>query len=481
MKKFLSLILATCLTATAAFMTSCGDRQDPSSEKPESTSDSSSDDIGADGWNPQNILSRPTEKDDIRIGTYVTFADTATGLSGKDQVERYYYAGLNFMPMICTLPKAGMLTDEEKKYISRDLTDNKWWGKIDELMQEYNMVYYFSELSGLANDHELSGRRESMINDYAVSDARDIIPGLKNCVGVKLVDEPAIDSFGEFARWARYYSNITDSDGTPLRLDALVNHIGNYDYLSQWVEKAGRSVNMISYDAYPFLRGGVNYATLTLMDQARKLANRNNMRVAIYPQACAWSGSVMPNLSQIKWHFSTNLALGATQFTYFNYIMYPNEGCYDAIFAIDGTVLHPEILEGLTEYHKEIRALDANVRLTDYQVTESYMTYSDIGIKMLPATGFIINKEGLGSADLLITKFEAKDTEIEDYYVNIVNNSFEKGLENQEFLLDENAKYDHLEIYNYKTGKFEPLDLVNGAFTLSLEVSGSAFIRVVVA
>ena len=61
-------------------MTSCGDRQDPSSEKPESTSDSSSEDIGADGWNPQNILSRPTEKDDIRIGTYVSFADTATGL-----------------------------------------------------------------------------------------------------------------------------------------------------------------------------------------------------------------------------------------------------------------------------------------------------------------------------------------------------------------------------------------------------------------
>ena len=162
-------------------------------------------------------------------------------------------------------------------------------------------------------------------------------------------------------------------------------------------------------------------------------------------------------------------------------MMYPNEGCYDAIFAMDGTVLHPELLEGLTEYHKEIRALDANVRLTDYKVTESYMTSSDIGIKMLPATGFIINKEGLGSADLLITKFEPKKAGSTDTYINIVNNSFVKGLENQEFLLDETAEYDHLEIYNYKTGKFEPLDVINESFVLSLDVSGSAFIKVVAA
>ena len=153
MKKFLSLILATCLLATTAFMASCGSSDNSSdSGKPDP-------DVEFDGWTPDNILQRPVEKDDIRIGTYVAFADTATQLSGKDQVERYYYAGLNFMPMICTLPKSGILDDNEKTYISRDLTDSKWWGKIDELMLEYNMTYYFSELSGLANDHESSGKK----------------------------------------------------------------------------------------------------------------------------------------------------------------------------------------------------------------------------------------------------------------------------------------------------------------------------------
>lgn len=108
MKKFLSLILATCLLATTAFMASCGSSDNSSdSGKPDP-------DVEFDGWRPDNILQRPVEKDDIRIGTYVAFADTATQLSGKDQVERYYYVGLNFMPMICTLPKSGILDDNEK-------------------------------------------------------------------------------------------------------------------------------------------------------------------------------------------------------------------------------------------------------------------------------------------------------------------------------------------------------------------------------
>ncbi len=477
MKKFLSMILAACFAASAVLMAACtSGNSGTTSTGSESVSSS---EVEFDGWTPENILLRPVEKDDIRIGSYVSFADTAKGWSGRDQVERLYYAGLNFMPMICTLPKAGMLTETEKTYISRDLTDSKWWGKIDELMQEYNMVYYFSELSGLANDHESSTRRDSMANSDAVADARNIIPNLKNCVGVKLVDEPKPDAFEEFAKWARYYSRITDADGNVLGLDALVNHIGSYDYMAEWVNKAGSGVNIISFDAYPFLNGGINYATLTLMDQVRKLANSKNMRVAMYPQSCAWAGARMPNLKEIIWHFNTNLALGATQFTYFNYTMYPNEGCYDAIFAIDGSVLHQDILDGLTEFHKEIRALDANVRLTDFKVTESYMTSAQIGIAMLPATGFIINREGLGSTDLLITKFQPNDYESSVSYINIVNNSFENPMYDQEFLLDDNAEYDYLEMYNYKTGKFEPLDVVNNSFMLSLEASEAAFIKVV--
>ena len=44
---------------------------------------------------------------------------------------------------------------------------------------------------------------------------------------------------------------------------------------------------------------------------------------------------------------------------------------------------------------------------------------------------------------------------------------------------DDNANIEHLETYNYKTGKFEPLDVVNNSFIMSLEASEAAFIKVV--
>lgn len=432
-----------------------------------------------DGWNVNNILERPVEKDDVRFGSYVAFSDTGKGWSGVDQIERLYYAGLNFMPMICTLPKAGVLTEEEQKYISRDLTDSKWWGKIDALLTEYNMVYYFSELSGLANDHESSGRRESMINDDALKDARRIIPELKNCVGVKIVDEPAISSFPEYAKWAKYYAAITDANGNSLKLDALVNHIGNYAYLKGWAEQAGATVGMLSYDAYPFGGGGgINYGVITLLNQIRPIANQLGMRIAIYPQSCGWSGVRMPSLDEIKWHVNSNLALGATQFTYFNYTMYPSEGCFDAIFGLDGAVLHPEILEGLTELHKEIRALDANVRLSHYNVTQAYGTKKGRGLNVLP-DDWTISSEGIKDLDLIFSVFEPKNEYFEyEKYINIVNNSTTDEVISREVLLGENSNITGIEAFNPETGKFEGVGLMNGAFEINLEKSGSLFLRI---
>ena len=74
MKKFLSMILAACFAASAALMASCaGGNTGKTSAGSESVSSSEEE---FDGWTPDNILSRPVEKDDIRIGSYVSFADT---------------------------------------------------------------------------------------------------------------------------------------------------------------------------------------------------------------------------------------------------------------------------------------------------------------------------------------------------------------------------------------------------------------------
>ena len=429
-------------------------------------------------WTVNNILERPVEKDDVRIGSYVCFSDTGKGWSGVDQVERLHYAGLNFMPMICTLPKSGVLTEEEQKYITRDLTDGKWWGKIDELMTEYNMVYYFSELSGLANDHESSIRRESMINDEALKDARTIIPQLKNCVGVKIVDEPAITSFPTYAKWAKRYAAITDANGETIGLDALVNHIGAYDWIKEWANQAGSTVGMLSYDAYPFSNGGTNYGVVTLLNQVRVLAKERGMRIAVYPQSCNWNGFRMPNLEEIRWHVNSSIALGATQLTYFNYTMYPSEGCADAVFGLDGSVLHPEILEGLTKLNKEIRTLDSVVRLSHYNVVDAYATKGGRGLNVMPSN-WTISSDGIKDLDLMFTVFEAKDEYFEfDKYINVVNNSTTDDVVSREVLLGENSEITGIEAFNAETGKFEPVGMMNGAFELSIEKGGSVFLKI---
>jgi hypothetical protein len=74
MKKFLSLILATCLLATTAFMASCGSSDNSSdSGKPDP-------DVEFDGWTPDNILQRPVEKDDIRWQISTACAHGAKGI-----------------------------------------------------------------------------------------------------------------------------------------------------------------------------------------------------------------------------------------------------------------------------------------------------------------------------------------------------------------------------------------------------------------
>ena len=465
-KRLISLAIAAFTALSCVAFSACGGGSQPAKKD------------DSDVWTVNNILERPVEKDDVRIGSYVSFADTGKGWSGVDQVERLHYAGLNFMPMICTLPKAGVLTEEEQKYITRDLTDGKWWGKIDELMTEYNMVYYFSELSGLANDHEASTRRESMINDEALKDARTIVPQLKNCVGVKIVDEPGIDSFPTYAKWAKRYSAITDADGKTIGLDALVNLIGAYDWIREWSNQAGPTVGMLSFDAYPFNNAGTNYGVITVLDQVRELANRTGMRVAVYPQSCNWNGARMPNLEEIRWHVNSSIALGATQLTYFNYTMYPSEGCSDAIFGLDGSVLHPDILEGLTKLHKEIRTLDAAVRLSHYNVTTTYATQAGRGLNVMPSN-WTISNDGIKDLDLMFTVFEAKDEYFEfRKYINVVNNSVTQDIVSREILLGENSEITGVEAFNAETGKFEPVGMMNGAFELSIEKGGSVFLRI---
>ena len=428
-RKATALLLCICLFATFLLFAGCGTKDDAGDVHEGET---------VEVWTPENILEKPVTADDLRIGSYVSFADTKKGWSAVDQIERYYYAGINFMPLASTIPSAGMLTKEEKEYISR------------------------------------------VLSDEALDDARTIIPTLQNCVGVHVVDEPAESAFADCALWARRYAAIKGDDGERLGLDALVNMLPEVNFAG-WMEQAGSSVGVLGHDSYPFNAGGTNYDVLRQMNTMRKVANEYGVRLSCFPQSCAWAGKRMPNFEEIEWNINTYLAFGFTQFMYFNYIIYPNEGCYDAVFAMDGSVLHPELHESLTQFHKELRALDANIGLNGLKAAEVYLTSSSApgGTDRLP-DGWIVDREGLAGKDLILSLFTPKEEGKEDAYsyLNIVNNSFETAVEDQEFYLGADSGITGLERYNYKTGLFEKVNLINGSFILSLDKSESVFLRI---
>ena len=129
MRKFGSLILGLVIALFAAFGSACA------KEKPQETPEPD-----FEGWTPENILEKPVTQDDVLISPFFWVADTQVGWSAVDQMERYYNAGFNFMPLASNTPTAGMISEEEKTYIRRDLTSLAWWQKIDGLMKEYNSV-----------------------------------------------------------------------------------------------------------------------------------------------------------------------------------------------------------------------------------------------------------------------------------------------------------------------------------------------------
>lgn len=92
---------------------------------------------------------------------------------------------------------------------------------------------------------------------------------------------------------------------------------------------------------------------------------------------------------------------------------------------------------------------------------------------------WLIDKEGLDNADFLMSLFEPDKNSTDTVkYLNVVNSSFENKVEEQEFMLGEDSGIVGLEVYNWETGKFEPVQLINGTFTVSFDVSESKFFRI---
>lgn len=431
-------------------------------------------------YTPQNIREKPSAKDDILIGSYVSLAEVKAGLSNREQIERLADGGLNFFPLASCITSKGMINDGER--LRRDLSSVDWWKRIDDVMKDNNMLYYFSTKTGLSNDggEAARGAGETASAD-AVKAAKEVVPQLDNCIGYMLKDEPSYTEFDSLASYAKQYAKVKDG------LYAHVNHFpivvgysgDYYSFLKGWITRAGaQNIEYLGHDAYPFMAGGNAYTFLSLMEDMRKLAVENNLKLACFPQSCAWNGTRMPTHDEIVWSMNAYLAHGFSMFTYFNYSMYPHEGCYDAIFDLQGNMLHRELYDSLTQYHLKLRAMGANCNFSSLRSRAVYYTGNTIhaGTKRLPAGWYVDNGELNKKTDLILSYLS--DDGQENEYIMVVNNSYSKEVQNQKFTIGKRGEdYAKWELYNMENGTFSQIN-EEGAFTLSLGKSEAALIKI---
>lgn len=492
--RIMSLLVSGCLALVSLFGTACAkpritgsdsqsDDSDVSLSDSVSSPDDSSSQVGGEitVWTPENIRERPVTKDDLLIGSYISLSNSTLGQSSKEQIKRLADGGLNFMPLASCISSAGMIEQGER--IRRDLSSLDWWKRIDEVMKENNMVYYYSTKAGLGNDYETTRGTEDPVSDAAVAAAGKIVPELDNCVGYMMKDEPSYAEFDTLATYAKKYATIKEDTY------ALVNHFpfpvgysgDYYSYMKSWVTKAGAgNIKYLGHDYYPFGTGSTNYNILSAMEAMRKVSVETGVDLACFPQSCAWSGTRMPAYEEIKWELNAYLAHGFTMFMYFNYSMYPYENCSDAIFDLSGNMLHQELYDALAEYHCQIRAMAANTDFTDLvSQTVLYTSASaPTGTRKLGGGWYIDNANLKTNTDYLLAYLTNGD-ESESYLV-IMNNSFEKAVSDQEFVLGSRADtVSGWELYDMQTGEFEALDVADGSFTLSFDRSEAKFIKLV--
>lgn len=438
-----------------------------------------------DEWTPENIKYRPVTNDDILIGGYVSYCDTTEKLSAKAQLKVLSDGGLNFMPLAYTTPSFGLIAQGER--VRRDLKSVDWWKKIDDEMVKRNMVYYFSTRASVGFDTEACANRDPMTNQTAIDAAKKIVPQLSNCIGYHVEDEPSYGAFDSLAAVAKKYAAIKPG------MDVLVNHLpyaagytgtdGYYGFMKSWVDKSGKdNINVLSHDQYPFGLGGISYDFLGNMDAMRRASlDAGGIKLACFLQSAAWQGTRMPSFDEIKWSMNAYLANGFSEFMYFNYAMYPQENCSDAIIGRKGNILHKDLYDDLAAYHYQVRAMGVNCRFTDLTANTVYYTSSAVkpsAVSLLPANSEYIKLSGLNSGNGFIVSYLTNGKTGENYMV-MVNNSTTAEWKNLAISTGTKANnLSKMELYNLETGELENLwKSGDSSFTLSFSKGDMKIIK----
>lgn len=463
MKKFCSLVLSIFFMLGCTAFAGCGEKSEP---KPEPSAGRDNSMIKFDAWT----------KDDFLIGSWVAYGvDSDKTPSMSAQTKVLADSGINF------ITHGGWITDNGES-VSRDMADESWWKHVDSVMKKNNILYTFAaDPDGANTNKEVPVKGEaSNMTDTAVEYATSIIPKLDNCIGIMVKDEPDIYGIPKVAQWAKKYAGI--KQGVLPFVNLLPSYAGrtaigsSYEsYLESWVNEAGpENIDWLSHDYYPFeARGGTRETIYGDMEAMRKVGLKYDVKTHAFPQACAWSGMRMPNADELRWNVNAYLAYGFKGLSYFNYVMWQDEGCFDGIIDLHGNILHKDLYDALTDINIDIHCM--NDMLMNSNCLHAYHTDDVGGCEKLPADALIVPELGDSYNNFIVSYMAARDKS--EPHVMLFNKSWKKAVENQTFTVGANSGITELEYFNPQTRLYESVPVKNGKFTLSFLAGEGKFLR----
>ena len=431
--------------------------------------------VGCGGDKPQENnkpgteMVKPVTTNDFLIGSWVSYYAAGDNvMSMSEQTARLADAGLNFLPAGGWIPDYG-------EPVKRDLGSAQWWQHVDSVMQKNNMLYFFTSSSGDPTTHVTIPN--SVPNDSmdGLANAEKILPLLKNCAGIQLTDEPRKEALKDLGLWAREYVGI--KDGAYPFVNLLPSYAGYTgakaysDYLESWIKSAGtKNIEYLSHDYYCLTSGGTAFSIFADMEVMRKLGLKYNLKTHAFPQACGWGDMRNPTADEIRWNVYAYIAYGFKAISYFNYAMWLDEGCFDALIALDGEIRDVEKFEAVKQMNWDIRAT-SNI-IMNLDCMHAYHTKSLSDVETLPSDFVLQPQEG---SNLIISDMAARDG-TEPYFM-IFNKSLSEKTE-VTFTLGENSGIEALDLWEPRNKTYTSVDITDGTFNLSFDEGEGKFLRI---
>lgn len=461
MKKLVALILSAVAAVCCVSLAGCGKTKVPDD------TNNKKDVVKFDAWT----------KDDFLIGTFVAYGnDDEKTPSMREQTKLLADSGVNFITCGNWIPGHG----EE---MFRDMSTEIWWQYVDKVMKENNMLYTFGADATGPNTNtpnpELVAGTASNMSDAGVEYAKRIVPKLENCMGIMVCDEPSVFAIPQVAEWSKKYVGI--KEGVMPFVNLFPEYVGEMylggtyeQYLEKWVTSVGaENIEWLSHDYYSFRQNSTEEGIYSNMEAMRKVGLKYDLKTHGFPQSCAWQGMRMPNENELRWNVYAYLAYGFKGLSYFNYLMWGGEGCYDGVIDLNGQIQHKNLYDFMTDMNNDIHYM--NDMLMNLDCLHAYHTDDEDGCEKLPANSLIGVEKADDGNDFIVSYMKARDGS--EPHIVLFNKSWRFESEAQNFTVGESSGITGIEVWNPETKKYEEVQLSGNKFAMNFKAGEGKYLR----